>query len=70
MASTFLVAEGHDVGSVPPRGRPRSQVAELVAAARGRGVEVLLPTDVVTATSFDADAPATTTPVDAMPVTR
>ncbi len=63
MASTFLVAEGHDVGASRHEAGEVPHVAELVGDARARGVEVLLPTDVVTAPRFDADAPATTTSV-------
>jgi phosphoglycerate kinase len=67
MAFTFLVAEGHAVGSSRVEEDQVETVRELVAAARERGVEVLLPTDVVVAPSFDEDASPTTVPVSAMP---
>ncbi|MTV26072.1 phosphoglycerate kinase [Nitriliruptoraceae bacterium ZYF776] len=67
MAFTFLVAEGHDVGSSRVERDQVDTVRDLVAAARSRGVDVLLPTDLVVAPSFDASAPATTVAVDAVP---
>lgn len=67
MAYTFLLAEGIDVGSSRVEADQVDTVRGLVAAARGRGIEVLLPTDVVLATSFDEDATATTAAVGAIP---
>jgi phosphoglycerate kinase len=67
MAFTFLVAEGHDVGSSRVERDQVDTVRDLVARARERGVEVLLPSDVVVAPSFDEDAPATTVAVEEMP---
>jgi phosphoglycerate kinase len=67
MAFTFLVAEGHAVGSSRVEDDQVDAVRHLVADARSRGVEVLLPTDLVIADRFDEDATATTVPVDAMP---
>jgi phosphoglycerate kinase len=43
------------------------EVARLVTAARERGVEVLLPSDVVVAPSFAEDAEPTTVLVEDMP---
>ena len=60
MAFTFLVADGHAVGTSRVEQDQVDTVRGLVAAARERGVEVLLPQDVVVAPSFDEDAPATT----------
>ncbi len=59
MAFTFLVAEGIDVGSSRVETDQVDNVRRLVGAARERGVEVLLPTDVVVAPEFAEDAPAT-----------
>jgi phosphoglycerate kinase len=70
MAFTFLVADGHDVGSSRVEHDQVDTVRELVAAARERGVRVLLPTDVVVAAEFAADAPATTVPVESIPSDR
>jgi phosphoglycerate kinase len=67
MAFTFLVADGHEVGSSRVETDQVDTVRDLVRAARDRGVDVLLPTDVVVAPSFEEDAPPTTVPVDGMP---
>jgi phosphoglycerate kinase len=67
MAFTFLVAEGHDVGSSRVERDQVDTVRDLVARARGRGVEVLLPSDVVVAPEFDEHATATTVDVEEMP---
>ena len=67
MAFTFLVAEGVDVGASRVESDQVETVGRLVAAARERGVEVLLPTDVVVAPEFAEDAPATTVEVGAIP---
>ena len=67
MSSTFLVAEGVDVGRSRVEADQAPRVGELVAAARARGVEVLLPTDVVVAPEFAEDAPPSIVGVDAFP---
>lgn len=67
MAFTFLVAEGVDVGASRVEADQVETVGRLVTAARERGVEVLLPTDVVVAPEFAEDAPATTVEVGAIP---
>jgi phosphoglycerate kinase len=67
MAFTFLVAEGIDVGSSRIEADQVDTVRNLVGAARDRGVEVLLPTDVVVAPEFAEDATATTVAATAIP---
>ncbi len=67
MAFTFLVAEGIDVGSSRVETDQVETVGRLVKAARERGVEVLLPTDVVVAPEFAEDAPATSVSVAEIP---
>ena len=67
MAFTFLVADGHEVGASRVEADQVDTVRDLVAAARARGVGVLLPHDVVVAPDFDEHAPATTVHVDDMP---
>ena len=70
MASTFLLAEGHDVGTSRVEEDQVVRVADLVASARDRGVSVLLPVDVVVAATFDRDATPETVDVDAIPGDR
>jgi phosphoglycerate kinase len=67
MAFTFLVADGHDVGASRVERDQVDTVRELVSAARERGVQVLLPTDVVIAPEFAEDAPSSTVSVAGMP---
>ena len=67
MAYTFLAAEGHDVGRSRLESDQVTKLRDLVARARGRGVEVHLPVDVVVADTFAADADASIVAVDAIP---
>lgn len=67
MAFTFLVAEGVDVGTSRVETDQVETVGRLVTAARERGVEILLPTDVVVAPDFAEDAPATTVAAGEIP---
>ncbi len=70
MASTFLLSEGLPVGISRVEEDRAEQVGVLVAAARARGVQVLLPTDLVVVEEFDRDSPADVVDVDAMPSDR
>jgi phosphoglycerate kinase len=45
-------------------------VRGVLAAARERGVEIVLPTDIVAATGFAADAPSDVVAADAIPADR
>jgi phosphoglycerate kinase len=67
MAFTFLVADGHDVGASRVERDQVETVRDLVAVARERDVQVLLPTDVVIAPEFAEDAPSSTVSVEGMP---
>lgn len=67
MAFTFLVGEGAQVGSSRYETDQVDAVRSLVAAARERGVKVLLPTDMVVAPEFAEDAPASTVEVGDVP---
>jgi phosphoglycerate kinase len=67
MAYTFLLAQGTDVGSSRVEADQVDNVRSLVEAARGRGIEVLLPTDVVVAPAFAEDASPTTVAVEDIP---
>lgn len=67
MAYTFLVGQGVSVGSSRYEAEQVDSVRDLVAQARARGIEVLLPTDVVVAAEFSKSATATTVPISEMP---
>jgi phosphoglycerate kinase len=67
MCFTFLVAQGHDVGTSRVEADQVDTVRDLLERARSAGVTVHLPTDVVVAPAFDATAPATTVAVDQIP---
>jgi phosphoglycerate kinase len=67
MCFTFLLAEGHDVGTSRVEEDQVATVGDLVARARDRGVTVHLPTDLVVAPRFAADAPATTVAAGDLP---
>jgi phosphoglycerate kinase len=70
MAFTFLVAEGIEVGASRVERDQVDTVRDLVAAARDRGVEVLLPEDVVVAAEFAEHATPEIVPVGAMPADK
>ena len=67
MCFTFLRAEGLPTGVSRVEADQVDTVAQLVAAARDRGVDVLLPTDLVVARDFDAAATPTTVSASAHP---
>ncbi|KTR96002.1 phosphoglycerate kinase [Microbacterium testaceum] len=56
MMFTFLVAEGHKVGSSLLEQDQIDTVKGYLATAKERGVEIVLPVDAVVAASFSADA--------------
>lgn len=70
MAFTFLVAEGVEVGASRVEHDQVDTVRELVSAARDRGVDVLLPEDVVVGAEFSEDATPEIVAVDAIPADR
>ncbi len=63
IANTFIAADGHPVGKSLYEADLVDEAKRLMAAARERGADIPVPVDVVTAPSFDADAPATVKPV-------
>jgi phosphoglycerate kinase len=67
MATTFQLAEGRPIGISRVEADRADTVATLVAAARGRGVEVLLPVDLVVAATFERDAEPFVVDVEDMP---
>jgi phosphoglycerate kinase len=59
IANTFLVAEGHPVGKSLHEADLVDTAKKILADARDAGAEIPVPTDVVVAPRFAADAPAT-----------
>ncbi|MGF3053931.1 phosphoglycerate kinase [Microbacterium sp. YY-03] len=66
MLFTFLKAEGHNVGSSLLEEDQLDTVRGYLADARERGVEIVLPTDVVVAEKFAADAAHEVVPANAI----
>ncbi|ENO17528.1 phosphoglycerate kinase [Schaalia cardiffensis] len=67
MAFTFLAAQGHSVGKSLLEEEQIDTVKGYIAEAAERGVELILPIDVVVAPEFAADAPASVVTVDQIP---
>ena len=70
MSYTFLKAQGHEVGKSLLEEELVPRVAEVLAEADRRGVEVVLPVDLVAATHYGPDAEHETVPVTAFPADR
>ncbi len=70
MSYTFLKAQGYEVGDSLLEADQVPQVRDLLAEAARRGVEVVLPVDIVAATRFDADAEHDVVPATAIPADR
>ncbi|KRG45014.1 phosphoglycerate kinase [Stenotrophomonas pictorum JCM 9942] len=66
IANTFIAAEGHGVGKSLVENDLLDTARKIDADAKARGAEIPLPTDVVVAPAFAADAPATIKPVAAV----
>ena len=64
MLFTFLAAQGHKVGSSLLEADQLGTVREYMRRAEESGVELVLPTDVVVASKFGADAEHVVTPAD------
>jgi phosphoglycerate kinase len=64
MCYTFLAAEGHSVGDSLLEADQVDAIRQVLADARSRGVEVVLPVDIVVARSFDNDAEHKTVTID------
>ena len=67
MVFTFLAAEGHSTGTSLLEGDRIDDVRELLQQAEARNVEVVLPTDIVVADRFAADAEASVVPAVQIP---
>ncbi len=70
MAFTFLKAQGKEIGSSLLEEDRLEMAGHLLEIAQERSVNLLLPTDVVVADRFAADASVDTVSVDRIPVDR
>ncbi|WP_329261977.1 phosphoglycerate kinase [Actinoallomurus sp. NBC_01490] len=70
MAYTFLKAQGHEVGNSLLQEDQLDQVSGFLKEAEQRGVELVLPVDVLAATEFAADAPHEAVDATAIPADR
>ncbi|EWM11687.1 phosphoglycerate kinase [Kutzneria sp. 744] len=70
MAYTFLKAQGKEVGNSLLQADQLDQVRGFLAEADKRGVELVLPVDVLAATTFAEDAPFEVVSTDAIPADR
>jgi len=66
IANTFLAALGFNVGKSLYEADLVDTARKILADAKARGAEIPMPTDVVVAPAFAADAPATVKSVDAV----
>lgn len=64
IANTFLAAAGHAIGTSLFEPDLIDAAKNVMAAAKRRGAAIPLPSDVVVATTFSANATATVKPVD------
>ncbi|GAA2162737.1 phosphoglycerate kinase [Pedococcus bigeumensis] len=67
MVFTFLAAKDYEVGSSLLEADQVDQVKGYLAQAEERGVEIVLPVDIVAATAFSADADHEVVPAGAIP---
>ncbi|HEY3685488.1 MAG TPA: phosphoglycerate kinase [Streptosporangiaceae bacterium] len=70
MAYTFLKAQGHEVGGSLLEADQLDRVRGFLADARARGVEIVLPVDILAAEKFAADSPYATVDATAIPADR
>jgi phosphoglycerate kinase len=67
MVFTFLKAQGKEIGTSLVEAEMLDVVKGLIATAEENGVKLLLPTDIVVAPTFSADATPTLVSADAIP---
>ncbi|MGC0250642.1 phosphoglycerate kinase [Pseudactinotalea sp. Z1748] len=67
MVFTFLAAQGHQVGKSLLESDQIETVKGYLATAAERGVQILLPTDILVGPEFSADAAPTVVAADAIP---
>jgi len=70
MVFTFLKAQGYEVGKSLLEEDQLDIVRGYIARAQEKGIRLLLPTDIVAATAFAADADPQVVPADAIPADR
>jgi phosphoglycerate kinase len=70
MSYTFLKAKGYEVGKSLLEADKIDEVTKVLAEAAERGVEIVLPVDLVGAASFAPDAEHAVYPVTAFPADR
>jgi phosphoglycerate kinase len=68
MANTFLFAQGHEVGKSLCERDLADTARDILAKAKAAKCEIVLPTDVVVATTFAANAPNKVVAVTEVPV--
>ena len=64
IANTFIAASGHAVGKSLYEADLQDEAQRLIAAAKAKGGDIPVPTDVVTGKAFSAEATAETKAVD------
>ena len=70
MVFTFLKAQGHEVGKSLLEEDQLDTVRGYLDEAEAKGVEIVLPVDIVAATAFSADADHEVVAADAIPADR
>ncbi|MGB3258160.1 MAG: phosphoglycerate kinase [Ornithinimicrobium sp.] len=70
MVFTFLKAQGHEVGKSLLEEDQIDTVRDYLKTAEESGVQIVLPTDIVAATAFDADADYEVVAADHIPADR
>ncbi|ARP80254.1 phosphoglycerate kinase [Bordetella genomosp. 8] len=66
IANTFMLAAGKSIGKSLAEPDQKNEAVAVIDIMRKRGADVPIPTDVVCAPSFGADAPATVKAADAI----
>ncbi len=66
IANTFIAAQGYGVGKSLVETDLIDTARKIMADAKARGADIPIPSDVVVAPAFSADAPATVKAVDAV----
>jgi len=67
MANTFLAAQGHSVGTSLAEHDMTDTASDILARATATGCEIILPSDVVVAREFAANAPHQTVAINLCP---